>query len=222
MSPYMSMEPFNKYKNGKIYKIWSLETDEIYVGSTCCPLYKRMFKHRESFRFGAKSHYKLYQEMERLGESSFRIELIEDYPCDSIDELHTREGHWIRELKASLNMRMAGRTQQEYYIDHLDETKEYKKKWQQEHKDRLKEKQHHYYQKHKLSIIARVKDYAENNKDMLKEKRKRYREENKEQIQANKSETHICTVCGSTYTNCHKARHERTKKHLQALEQQST
>jgi hypothetical protein len=215
------MEPFNKYQNGKIYKIWSLETDEIYVGSTCCPLYKRMFKHRESFRLGTKSHYKLYREMERLGEPSFRIELVEDYPCDSIDELHKREGFWIRELKASLNTRMAGRTKQEYYLEHLEETKEYKKKWQQENKDKLKEKHYDYYQKHKQEILSRVKENTKLHYDERKHYAKKYREENKEQIQAHKSETHICTVCGSTYTNCHKARHERTKKHMQALEQQS-
>ena len=109
------MTEINKYQNGKIYKLWSLETDEIYVGSTCCPLHKRMFKHRQSSRFGARSHYKLYREMERLGESSFRIELIEDYPCDSRDELLKREGYWIRELKATLNMVMAGRSKKEYY-----------------------------------------------------------------------------------------------------------
>ena len=63
--------------------------------------------------------------------------------------------------------------------------------------------------------------YAEKNKDQLIEKSKQYREENKEKIQAHKSESHICTIRGNSYTNCHKARHERTKKHLQALEQRS-
>ena len=42
------MSENNKYQNGKIYKIWSMETDEIYVGSTCQPLHKRMYDHRKS------------------------------------------------------------------------------------------------------------------------------------------------------------------------------
>ena len=121
------MESFNKYQNGKIYKIWSLETDEIYVGSTCSPLYKRMSKHRNVLRHGDRSHYKLYKEMARLGEESFKIELLENYPCQNIDELHKREGHWKRELQATLNMVMAGRTRQEYYLEHIEEMKEYKK-----------------------------------------------------------------------------------------------
>ena len=37
-------------------------------------------------------------------------------------------------------MVMAGRTTKDYYLEHLEETKEYKKKWQQESKDKLKEK----------------------------------------------------------------------------------
>jgi hypothetical protein len=30
------------YKNGKIYKLWSHEGDDIYIGSTVQPLYKRL------------------------------------------------------------------------------------------------------------------------------------------------------------------------------------
>ena len=36
----------NKYKSGKIYKLWSCETDDFYVGSTVQPLYKRLADHR--------------------------------------------------------------------------------------------------------------------------------------------------------------------------------
>ena len=205
------METFNKYQNGKIYKLWSLDTDDIYVGSTCCPLYKRMYKHRDVFRFGQRSHYKLYREMARLGEASFKIELIEDYPCKNGDELRRREGYWIRELKATLNMVMAGRTTKDYYLEHLEETKEYKKKWQQENKDRLKEKLRTYYQEHRDELLAKQKEYDNTHAEGIKLYKKQYREENKEKIQAHKSESHICTICGSPYTNCHKARHERTK-----------
>jgi hypothetical protein len=159
--------------------------------------------------------------MERLGESSFRIELIENYPCDSREELLKREGYWIRELKATLNMRMAGRSKKEYYLEHIDEVKEYQRNWQEENKDRLKQKNTEYYQEHRQEILARVKEYAETHCEERKQYTKQYRHQNKEKIQAHKSEAHLCTICGSTYTNCHKARHERTKKHLQALELQN-
>lgn len=44
------MEKPNKYLNGKIYTIRSHQTDKFYIGSTCSPLHKRLFKHRSNKR----------------------------------------------------------------------------------------------------------------------------------------------------------------------------
>ena len=82
--------PYNRYQNGKIYKVWSLETDEIYVGSTVDLLHKRMYKHRHDAIH--EKPYRLHQETGKICEASFFIELIENYPCSSRDELHKREG----------------------------------------------------------------------------------------------------------------------------------
>ena len=89
----------NKYEKGKIYKIWSLETSEVYVGSTCSELYKRMSKHRCEAKCRAK--FRLHHEMNRLGCDVFMIELVEHHPCSCANELHKREGEIIRELGAS-------------------------------------------------------------------------------------------------------------------------
>ena len=35
-----------RYKNSKIYRIVNNENDKVYYGSTCLPLHKRMYKHR--------------------------------------------------------------------------------------------------------------------------------------------------------------------------------
>ena len=131
------MEPLNKYQSGKIYKLWSLETDGIYVGSTCSPLYKRMSKHKDSLKRGQKSNYKLYQEMVKNGEETFRIELVENFPCTTIDELRKREGYWIRELKATLNMKIAGRTPKDYRDEHKEEMKEYLKQYRKNNYEKL-------------------------------------------------------------------------------------
>ena len=146
----LSMEQINKYQNGKIYKIWSLECDEIYVGSTCSALYKRMSKHRRTCKIGVKNpNCKLYQEMKRIGEDAFKIELIENYSCTCIDELLRREGYWIRELNATLNMRIAGRKQQEYYNEHIEEIKEYRQKYRIDHEDNIKATNKRYYQQNR-------------------------------------------------------------------------
>jgi hypothetical protein len=244
------MTQINKYQNGKIYRIWSLETDDIYVGSTVDMLHKRMYKHRNDAKKG-RTNMKIHLEMQRIGIDSFKIELIENYPCQTIQELHMREGHWIRTLTPSLNQLIAGRTRKEWVDVNKDNLiQKRKERWLINNVKYLARKKL-YYEQHKTEILQKQKEYAstraehislyhkeyreknadklkelkklyaEKNKDQLIEKNKKYREENKEKIQAHKSESHICTICGSSYTNCHKARHERTKKHLQALEQQS-
>ena len=98
----------NKYTNGKIYRIWNLLNDKIYVGSTIQPLYKRFTAHKTGAR-GRDCKFKLYEEMNTLGYEQFKIELIEYYPCQTKDELTRREGEVIRELKPDLNMQIAGR-----------------------------------------------------------------------------------------------------------------
>jgi hypothetical protein len=230
------MEPLNKYQNGKIYKLWSLETDEIYVGSTCSPLYKRMSKHKDSLKRGQKSNYKLYQEMVKKGEETFRIELVENFPCTTIDELRKREGYWIRELKATLNMKIAGRTPKDYRDEHKEEMKEYLKQYRknnyeklskdqkirrENNKDYIKEWKKQHYEANKGAIRAKHKEYREKHRDVVLEKKKRYYHQNREKILQQMVEEVVCTICGCTGLKTNIKRHERTKKHLQALEQQS-
>ena len=213
------MEDNCKYQKGKIYRIWSQEIDNIYVGSTVEPLHKRMYRHK----LDAKQYttYRLYQEMNRLGDYMFRIELIEDYPCNNRSELHKREGYWIRELKAKLNMRIAGRTPRERYRENIEEITIRQKLYRDTHKESIATHHKKYLEANREQLSQQRKSFREANKERLQEVSRNYREKHKEQAQAKKSQSHICTICGKSYTNCHKARHERTKQHLQALEQQS-
>ena len=226
----------DNYQNGKIYKLWSLETDEIYVGSTCCPLYKRMSKHREALTMNTKNHRKLYIEMNRLGKDAFSIELIENYPCTSIEELRKREGYWIRELKATLNIQIAGRTQKDYRDEHKEEMKEYLKQYRitnyeklskdqkirrENNKDYIKEWKKQHYEANKDAIRAKHKEYREKHRDVVLEKKKQYYHQNREKILQQLSEEVVCPICECKGLRINIKRHERTKKHLQALEQQS-
>ena len=86
------------YKNGKIYKILNAIDDDCYVGSTCQPLSKRMAKHRESMHNTVKKDRKLYAKMHELGVDNFYIELIEEFPCENIEQLRKREGESIRQF----------------------------------------------------------------------------------------------------------------------------
>ena len=68
--------------------------------------------------------------MRELGKDNFFIELIEEYPeCQNIEQLRKREGHYIRELKASLNQLIAGRSQKEYNKDNAEYISERNKQY---------------------------------------------------------------------------------------------
>ena len=174
----------NRYANGKIYKIWSCDTERIYVGSTCDELHKRMYEHRKKCRTTYKrSNFKIYEEMNNVGVDTFRIELIEEYPCGNRSELLKREGYWIRELKAALNSRVAGRSREEYASDNKELIVEYKKQ--------------HY----------------KANKDKFAQKFKEYRAENLARLQEYQSEKMICPVCSCHVSRSNMSRHRRTLKH---------
>lgn len=141
------------YQNGKIYCIRNYVDDDIYIGSSCQPLSKRMAWHRDARTAKKKQHLKIYKKMNELGVKQFYIELIENYPCETVELLHRREGEVIRELKPALNMTIAGRT--------LDE-------WREDCKDKLKEQSKQYYNDNKNI----KKQYQQDNQEKIKERTK--------------------------------------------------
>jgi hypothetical protein len=182
-------ETINKYVNGKIYKIISYSNpDLVYYGSTIQPLAKRMAQHRLM-----RGKYKSEQIIE-LGDA--KILLVENYSCNSKEELHRKEGEHILNNNC-VNKMVAGRTKKEYIKVHKDDIKEQKKgyyqknkeiiiernkKWREQNKERNKDKNKEqrkaYYEAHKEQIKA----YTENNKDKIKEQRKARYEAHKKQI----------------------------------------
>ena len=74
------------YKNGKIYCIRNNIDDDIYVGSTTQPLSKRMAKHREAAKHKDKMHSVFYAKVNEIGIEHFYIELIEDCPCETLEQ----------------------------------------------------------------------------------------------------------------------------------------
>ena len=70
------------YSKGKIYKIIDESNNDVYYGSTTQTL-KRRYKNHEVFTRYNKSR------------DNCRIELIEDYPCNSREELEKREQYYL-------------------------------------------------------------------------------------------------------------------------------
>ena len=131
--------------------------------------------------------------MNELGIDNFDIEVIEEYPCETKEELHKREGELIREF-GTLNTRIEGRTKEEYYKEFEEYFKQYKKTYKKQWKIDNRE---HYLKKDR-------------------EYRKTYREKYKEQIKEKQSKQ-VEWECGGKYTLSHKAEHMNSKKHLKYL-----
>ena len=86
----------NRYENGKNYKITDVGYNKCYIGSTCESLSKRMERHRTQYKEYIKGRMKkkttAIDIFNELGIENCTIELIENYPCQSKEELFKREG----------------------------------------------------------------------------------------------------------------------------------
>jgi len=180
------------YENGKIYKLVSPHTDEIYIGSTCQKLCNRMSGHSRDFR-KFKNKYtsaKLFE----LGD--VQIILIEDCPCDRKEQLLKRERFHI-EQNNCVNKSLPGRNHKE---------------WREDNKEILKQKRKERVEKNKdFYLEVNKKCYNKLREKRLKEK-KQYYEKNIEKMK----EKETCE-CGSTFIKRAKARHEKTIKHQKHL-----
>jgi hypothetical protein len=108
--------PIN-YQNGYIYKLWSLQTGDIYIGSSTTDKRKRLSLH--------KSHYKRFLQGKKKYCSTSsnivkypdcKIEIIEKFPCNSKADLEKREGEIQRAIDCC-NKNIAGRSIKEWYND---------------------------------------------------------------------------------------------------------
>jgi hypothetical protein len=151
------------YSKGKIYTIRCRTDDsKIYVGSTIQSLAVRFGGHKIHSKEEKKKNMKLYVEVNNNW-SDWYIELYENYPCSSREELHKREGEIIR-LIGTLNYLIAGRDQKGWYDENVDKKHQY----YIENIDKIKEQRKEY------QIKEYQKEYRIENADKIKEKRKEY------------------------------------------------
>jgi len=101
------------YQKGKIYKLVSDHTDEIYIGSTIQSyLSSRLGGHKRDCK--TKKNPCNSKKLFDLGD--VKIVLIENVPCNSKEELYKRERHYI-ETTNCVNKLIPGRTMAENYQD---------------------------------------------------------------------------------------------------------
>jgi hypothetical protein len=208
------------YQNGKIYKLWSPQGEEIYIGSTTQSLVVRKAEHKR-LDCCSKILFEKYDDV--------RIELIEEYPCKNKSQLNRQEGHHIRNNEC-VNKNIAGRTTTEYYEDnkehilekqkeyqfkHKDEKSEYDKTYREDNIEKIKEFRKNYYIKNKEEIDEKNKIWSENNIEKIKEYKKKWRDANKEKH----SQIITCDCC-CEFKRINLARHKLSKKHIKFIQQQ--
>ena len=83
----------------KVYRIVNTETDDVFIGSTAQPLFKRLYIIRADASSGKASA--LCNLMRQLGKDKFRIELLEEFPYSSADHTKAIEMKYIPKLQNS-------------------------------------------------------------------------------------------------------------------------
>ena len=149
--------------NGIIYKIESITGEgKCYVGSTVKTLTQRLRKHKNQYNYW-KEHQKNYVRsfdiFDLYGVNNCHIVLLENFECETKNELRVKEGYYIKRLD-TVNKYIAGRTDKECYEDNKEINKIKYKIYYQNHKQENKE----YYNKNKEKIKNQTKEWISKNK----------------------------------------------------------
>ena len=200
----------NRYENGKIYKITDLGYTKCYIGSTCESLSQRMARHRAKYvrvLNGVKMDTSSTLLFNEFGSENCKIELIENYPCQNVEELRKREGFFISTIDC-VNRCIAGRTQREWIEQNSERVKKIKTKYYENNKDVCKERARKHREDNPEHSRRVKQEYREKNHEILKQKQHERYERNKE----DRLEQVECPLCGSTVHKCGMRRHQKTKK----------
>jgi len=121
----------NKLNNAKIYKIVDNINNNVYIGSTCCSLKKRLVNHKSNYKRFLKGIFNNVTSFDILKNNDYKIELLEDCEIKTKDELLAKERYYI-ENNDCLNKCIPVRTEKEY--------KQYQKEYRETNKDKANEK----------------------------------------------------------------------------------
>ena len=109
--------------NGKIYMLKNNKNAKLYIGSTCDTLNDEFMYHLH--HYNTWRNLSKYKKKKYRGIISYRIfmdgmchiELIENYPCESMYDLRKREGDILRKHASAVNSKIPGRTSKQWKKD---------------------------------------------------------------------------------------------------------
>jgi hypothetical protein len=222
------------YNNAKIYKIECSITGEIYIGSTCEPtLARRLAKHVSCYKSWKRGKGNNVTSFDIIDRGEYKIMLIENFICNSKDELAAREGHYIKEYRLVdkvVNRKIEGRTKKEYnqdnkekqgiqyklyYINHKEEINLYKAKYRTDNAETIKEKK-----STPFLCECGAKFRHDGKAEHLRSQKHLKFVDNPGAIKVQRSTPFKCE-CGGRYTHQHRTEHLRSKQHLKFVDDKS-
>jgi hypothetical protein len=191
------------YQLGKIYKIVCNTTGLIYIGSTCEPTLARRLsghnRHYQCYKTGKSTFITSFHILEN---GAYEIILIENYPCNSKDELHAQERFHIETNECvnktiptqtkpeyrELNKVKIIKNRKEYYLANADNIKSNAKIDYELNRERNLQNKKIYYEANKDSILQKVKDYKDKNREDHNRKRREDYDAKKEKMNERRRE----------------------------------
>ena len=146
------------YQKGKIYKLWSPSKNLVYYGSTIETLSSRLSKHKYSHngyiegKIANRRHSSFILECE-----DYKIELVEEYPCNNKQQLLKKEAEYIKN-NICINTQIPGRTPKEYMEEHKQQKAEYDKIYTKNNPEVNKQASLRYYYKNRENILEKRKN----------------------------------------------------------------
>ena len=201
----------SKYQKSIIYKIYDNTNGNVYYGSTYNLLRVRIKGHRDDAKIDTKN----CASKQIILNGNYSYSMVEPYPCNSKQELHTRERYWIENFDC-VNKIVPGRTRKEYYQDNKEQIKEYSGEHYTKNKEEISKKRAEFYTKNKEKLCNKSAEDYTKNKDKILEKRAEYHAKHKEEIKEKNAIKIVCE-CGSEITHGVMARHRKTAKHAKLL-----
>lgn len=205
---------------GTVYKIIALQSNDIYIGSTCGHLNDRWYRHKKGYKEWLKTkqnHVSSFNLFEKYGVDNCRIVPIKEYEVFDRRQLETFETIWICKLKSINKTMPVGLT--EFF------QKERDKRRYEENKEAIAERRKpyflKYYEENKEELCEYQKQYYNENKEEILERNRQYRVKNKEAIAEKEKEKFHCDVCNIDITKKRVRRHNLTQKHINNLNRQS-
>ena len=231
------------YSKTIIYKIYCKNPDvkECYIGHTT-NLRHRKCQHKTSCCNSNSNDYnrKVYKVIrDNGGFDNWKFMVLQEAELENKQQAEDLERKWIEEVKPLCNFSTPGicfkENEKEYkkvwyeknkdivlekaklnYDNNKEQKIEYQKAYASEKKDDIANYQKEYREKNIEALKAQKKIYREENNEKLKQGMQEWREKNREKIQEQRKQVIQCE-CGMTFTLNNKARHCKSKKHIDLM-----